>query len=69
MKELITEQYKQMLWKDDEGSDFLLLKYCEVYRCSEDTLKLVVFASKNLNENVVQLRKAGVILKEWATDD
>ena len=69
MKEILLKQYAQMLWRDECGDDFLLLKYCEVYQYSEDILKLVVFASKSFDQNVSQLRKHGVILKEWSTDD
>ena len=69
MKELITKKNKHLLFQDELGDDFLLLKYCEVYRRSQDTLKLVVFTSKSRGQNVAQLRKQGVILNEWQTDD
>ncbi len=69
MKELITEQDKHLLWKDECEDDFLLLKYCEVYRRSEDTIKLVIFTKKSRQSDVAQLRKQGAILKEWETDD
>ena len=69
MSELITMQFRHLLWQDECGDDFLILKHCEVYRKSEDILKLVVFNPKIFNQNAFQLRNQGVILNEWSTDD
>ena len=65
MKKLITRKQKHMLWHDELGSDFLLLKYAEVYLYSSDIVRLHVFSEKMLP----QLRKRGLILDEKASDD
>ena len=58
-----------MLWQDELGEDFLLLKYAEVYRYSQDILRVVVFTLKNPPTKLSLLRKEGVILNEFRTDD
>jgi hypothetical protein len=35
MKNLITQDLKHLLWKDEIGDSFLLLKYGEIYKYSE----------------------------------
>jgi hypothetical protein len=69
MKNLITKKHKHMLWQDELGEDFLLLKYAEVYRYSQDILRVVVFTVKNPPTKLSLLRKEGVILNEFRTDD
>ena len=69
MKNLITKKQRHLLWQDELGDDFLLLKYGEVYRYSEDTVRVIIFALKNLPSELSLLRKQGVILNEFMTDD
>ena len=69
MKDLITKKQRHLLWQDELGDDFLLLKYCEVYRYSEDVMRVVVFTLKNPPSELALLRKQGVILREFKTDD
>lgn len=54
-----------MLWQDELGDDFLLLKYAEVYEYFDNTLRLLVFCPQKCS----QLRKSGLILNEDSTDD
>lgn len=69
MKELINGQYRQMLWKDECGDDFLITKFCEIYRRSKGTIKLVVFDKKFRRSNLSLLKERGIVLDEWETDD
>lgn len=54
-----------MLWQDELGDEFLLLKYAEVYQYSENVLRLLIFSPKKLS----QLRELGVILNEIGLDE
>jgi len=65
MKNLISRSQKHLLWKDDVGDCFLILKHAEVFRHSEDTLTLWIWSKKYL----LWLRKKGLIFNEWATGD
>jgi len=65
MKNIISKKQKHLLWQDEFGSDFLLLKYAEVYKYSESTLRLFVWSKKY----VFQLQKLGLVLNEIETDD
>lgn len=71
MSELITRQFKHLLWKDEseELHDFLILKDCEVYRRSKDILRLVVFNPKAFFQKASLLKKEGAIFNEWWLDD
>ena len=40
MESLLTNKERNLLWVDELGDDFVLLKYCEIYRYSEDDLQL-----------------------------
>jgi len=60
-----TEQYKHMLWHDEQGKPFLLLKYAEVFEYSDTVLGLHCWSKKML----AVLRFEGLILFEMATDD
>ena len=59
-----TEQYKHMLWHDEQGKPFLLLKYAEVFEY-HTVLGLHCWSKKML----AVLRFEGLILFEMATDD
>lgn len=65
MHNFITKSLKHLLWKDECGETFLLLKYCEVFRYSESVLRLHVFLSGKAS----LLRKMGLVLNETVTDD
>ncbi len=65
MKNLIKHDLKHLLWKDEIGDSFLLLKYGGVYRYSENTLRLLVWSRKTR----IQLRRKGVVLHETSYDD
>ncbi len=65
MKELISKKYAHLLWQDELGDDFLLLDYAEVYQCSENVLRLLIFQHKK----GLLLKDLGVIFNEWETDD
>jgi len=65
MKEILPKKYKHLLWQDELGDDFVLLKYAEVYRLSKNLLRLYVWSSQKL----AQLRKRELILNELPTDD
>ena len=65
MKSITPDKYKHMLWKDECGDDFLLLKYAEVYRYSKDTLRLHIWSKKYLS----LVRSRGWILNERSLDE
>ena len=65
MKDLITQNMKHLLWKDEIGDTFLLLKYGEIYEYSKSTLRLLTWS----REKCIWLRQKGVILNESAYDD
>ncbi len=54
-----------MIWRDEIGNDFLLLKYGEVYRYGENTLRLLAWNP----DLCARLRERGVILNEISYDD
>jgi hypothetical protein len=63
--ELIAEQYKNMIWHDELGEPFLLLKYAEVFEYSKTLLGLHCWSQKLL----AVMRLKGLISFEMATDD
>jgi hypothetical protein len=65
MKNLITEKYKHLLYKDEINDTFLLTNYMEIYRKSNSTLGCYCWSRKIF----VQLQKRGVIFNEWDTSD
>ena len=65
METVISNAHKQMLWKDELGDSFILLKFAEVYRYSDKCLRLLIFSRQKL----FQLQKMGVIINLKATDD
>lgn len=54
-----------MLWKDEQGDTFLLLKFAEVYEYSENVVRLHIWSSKKRST----MRKRGLILKEIHLDE
>ena len=65
MRSLLTEKQKHLLWKDELGDDFIILKYAEVYRYSKDTLRVCCWSRKK----ALQLINRGVVLAKDRTDD
>ncbi len=67
MKDLISKEYKHLLYKDEspELCDFLILKFGEVYRYSENTVRVISF----LSSKVPAIKKICPVLYEWSTDD
>ncbi len=65
MKNLITRDMRHLLWQDELGDDFLLLKYGEVYEYDKNTLRLLAWSRKIR----IQLRRKGVVLNETSYDD
>lgn len=65
MKDLIGKQHRHLLWQDEIGEEFLLLKYAEVFEHGENTLGLHCWSFPRL----AWLRKKGLILNERKTDD
>ena len=44
MRSLIKKSKKHLIWQDELGDDFLLTKWCEIYRFSEEVLGLYIFS-------------------------
>ena len=65
MKNLINEKQKHLLYKDEIGSTFLVLKYMEIYRKSNAILRCYCWKRKVFT----QLQKTGLIFNELITDD
>lgn len=70
----IDKKYKHLLWQDeayqlfrreDDRHTFLLTSFCEIYRYTKDTFKLIIFTPYKMP----LLRKSGLIFNEWGTDD
>ena len=65
MKDIVPKEYHHMIWVDECGHEFLLLKYAEVFKRSEEVLRLHVFRPKSR----LLLQKMQVILNEWPLDE
>jgi len=65
MRSLISSDHKHLLWRDESGDEFLLLKYAEVYRYDKNTLRLHIWSSKKRS----WLRQQGWILNEIELDE
>lgn len=65
MKDLITSKHKHLLWKDEIGDNFILLRCGEVYRYSNSLLGLYLISKPK----ALQLKKKGVITDYRETDD
>jgi len=65
MKNLISSQYKQLLFRDKCRDTFLITHYMEIYRKSKTTLGCSCWSHKTL----VKLRSKGLIFDEWDTPD
>jgi len=44
MKHLISQKERHLLWKDEVGDDFILLKFCEIYRYDDSQLGVIFFS-------------------------
>lgn len=65
MKDLIDKKYYNSLWKDQCGDQLLLLRYAEVYRCAENTLRVVSWSPYKISK----LKKMKITFNEDSTDD
>jgi len=65
MKSLINTRYNHLLWRDELGGIFLLLKYAEVYKYSKDTVRMYIWGYKLYKV----IKRKGIILKEILTDE
>jgi hypothetical protein len=65
MKTLVPAKYKKLLWKDEVGDTFILLKYAEIYRYSDTILKMVIWSYKQAQA----VKKLGIVLAKDSTDD
>ena len=65
MRSLLTDKQKHLLWKDELGDDFIILKYAEVYRYSKETLMVCCWSRKK----ALWLINKGVVLTKDRTDD
>lgn len=65
MRSLLFKNQRHLLWKDELGDDFIILKYAEVYRYSKRTLRISCWSRKK----ALQLINKGVILAKYRTDD
>lgn len=65
MRSLLTEEQKHLVWKDEQGDDFIMLKYAEIYRYSKNTLMISCWSKKK----ALQLIKKGIIIVWDRTDD
>ena len=65
IKNHILTDFRFLIWKDEIGDDFLILKWAEVFIYSDTELRLYVWSSKKYS----QLKKTGQILWEDQSDD
>ena len=65
IRELLTQNQSHLLWKDEQGDTFILLKGCEIFEFSSRLLKILVWRRKML----LPLQKSGLFLTEVETDD
>jgi hypothetical protein len=65
MKNIITEEHKHLLYKDEIGDVFLLTKHMEIYKKSDSTIGVYCWSKKVF----LQLKKEGIVSKENDTDD
>lgn len=69
MKDLISDKYKHLLWKDEVGDSFLLLKYGEIFQYSQDVLRIHSWSKKIFMKTFSNLERICPIFNEWQTDD
>ncbi len=65
MKNLISKEYSHLLWKDEIGDEFLLLKYAEIYRYSENTVMVLTWSYP---KRITIVRK-NIVIDEDAFED
>ena len=65
MRSLLIEKQKHLLWKDELGDDFIILKYAEFYRYSKDTLRVCCWS----REKALQLIKKGIVSAKERNDN
>ncbi len=65
MKDLITEEHKHLLWKDECRDDFLILRHMEIFRQSKSEISIHCW-SYNWT---LRLKRRGLITRVLKTDD
>ena len=65
MKDIISEKHKHLLWKGERGDTFLILKYGEIYRYSENTVMILTWSYP---KRITIVRK-NIVINEDAFDD
>ncbi len=65
MKNYISSDFKHLLWKDECGDDFLIMKWGSVFVWTKTELRLYIWSRAMYS----WLKKQGVILWEEPTDD
>ncbi|MBT4334096.1 MAG: hypothetical protein HOD64_12560 [Candidatus Cloacimonetes bacterium] len=65
MKNLITEKYKHLLYKDEINDPFILTSKMEIYQKSETTLGCYCWSFRT----TIKLSSLGIIFNEWSTSD
>lgn len=65
MKDFITKSQKHLLWQDELGDNFLLLKFGEVFKYSNSLLKVHSFSTFAS----AKMLKMGIVSKLFSTDD
>ncbi len=65
MRDLITQKHKHLLWKDECGDDFLILKHMEIYRQSES--KIGIYCWKRAVS--LRMQKSGFISRVMDSDE
>ena len=56
---------RHLVWKDELGYKFILLKFGEVYRYSKKTIRCIICSSQKASS----IRKMGSIFYDWGTSD
>jgi hypothetical protein len=62
---LIPEKLHYLVWKDESRDTFVLTKFCEIHRLTEDTLRMICW-SKSIYRRI---KKAKIIYNYDFTDD
>ena len=65
MRNLLTKRQKHLLWKDEAGDSFVLLKYAEIFRYSKNQLQVYCWSSKRYS----QIKGKMPIFDFWQSDD
>jgi len=65
MRNLISLDYKHLLWKDEIGDEFLLFKWGEIYQYGENILRVITWSPSIMARMYKQAEKSSY----FKTDD